>query len=104
MLKGKRFKVAPKGSASDTIIAYSLGLTAVLFMIISVIRSIVSSGNVERIYGALMLSALIMSLTGLLFAIMGYYAEEGGMTGKKISIWINAVVLVITAILLIKGL
>lgn len=104
MFKGKGFRVAPKGNASDTIIAYSLGLAAALFTLISIIRSIISEGNVERIYGVLLLSALIMSLTGVLFAIMGYYAEEGGITGKKISIWLNAVILVITAILLIKGL
>lgn len=104
MLKGKGFRVAPKGNASDTIIAYSLGLVSLLFTLISVIKSVISAGNVERIYGVLMLSALIMSLTGVLFAIMGYYAEEGGITSKKAAIWLNAVILVITVIFLIKGL
>ncbi len=104
MFRNRRFQVAPKGSASDTVIAYCLGILSGVFILLSVVKSIVSKGNVERIYGVLMMSALVMSFTGVLFAILGYNDDEGSVTGKKLSIILNAVTLIVSVIFLFKGL
>jgi hypothetical protein len=81
-----------------------LGFISLIFIILSVIKSIISGGNVERIYAVLMLSSLIMSVTGTVFAVLGYYAEEGGITGKKAAIWLNLVLLLVSVVFLVKGL
>lgn len=104
MFRNRKIQIAPKGSASDTIIAYCLGIVSAVFIMLSIIKSIVSKGSVERIYGVLMMSALVMSVTGTLFAIMGYNDDEGSVTGKKLAIIINAATLIISLIFLLKGL
>lgn len=103
MQKNKNFKVSPMGYASDTIISYFLGGLSLVFVILSIVKSIISKGHVERVYGVLMVSALIMSVTGTLFGIMGYKAEEGSLFGKKVSIVINAVTFALSAIFMLKG-
>jgi hypothetical protein len=44
-----------------------------------------------------------MSITGIVFGILGYQADEGGITGKKAAIYLNIIVAVITAIFFLKG-
>lgn len=103
MLRNKGFNMAPQGSASDTVISYILGILSVVFIILSIVKSIVSNGRVERIYGVLMMSALIMSVTGTLFGILGYHDEEGSFVGKKLAIIMNAAAFVVALIFLLKG-
>lgn len=104
MFRNRKIQIVPKGSASDTLIAYFLGVISAVFIILSVVKSIVSKGSVERIYGVLMMSALVMSVTGTLFAIMGYNDDEGRLAGKRLAIIINAATLLISVIFLLKGL
>ncbi len=56
-MKNSDFRVSPPGSSGDTIISYILGILGGIFIILSVIKSIISRGTVERIYGVLMISA-----------------------------------------------
>ena len=74
-LKNSDFRVSPPGSSGDTIISYILGILGGIFIILSVIKSIISRGTVERIYGVLMISAFLMAFTGIVFGVIGYHAE-----------------------------
>ena len=56
---------------TDTIIGYFLGGFGGLFIIISIIKSILTQGKVQRVYGVLMVSALIMAFTGIVFSVIG---------------------------------
>ena len=103
-MKNSDFKVAPAGSSNDTIISYILGVLSGIFEILSIIKSIISKGSVERIYGVLMISAFLMSFTGFVFGIIGYHSEDGGVTSKKIAIYLNIIVFIIAGIFFIKGL
>ncbi len=103
-MKNSDFKVAPTGNATDTVIAYILGVLSGIFEILSIIKSIISKGSVERIYGVLLISAFLMSFTGFVFAIIGYHSEYGGVTSKKIAIYLNIFVFIIAGIFFIKGL
>ena len=67
------------------------------------VKSIISRGAVERIYGVLMISAFLMALTGIVFGVIGYHSEEGGVTSKKMAVYLNIVVFVIAGIFFIKG-
>lgn len=103
MRKNRSFKVTPFDSSTDTIISYFLGGFSIIFIILSIIKSIVSKGHVERVYGVLLASSFVMSITGIVFGIIGYKAEEGSMFGKRISIIISAIAFVISGIFLLKG-
>ncbi len=103
MQKNKNFKVTPMGHASDTIISYFLGGLSMVFVLLSIVKSIISKGHVERVYGVLLVSAFVMSVTGILFGIIGYRAEEGSLFGKKVSIVINAVAFALAGIFMLKG-
>ena len=50
-----------------------------------------------------MISAFLMALTGIVFGVIGYHSEEGGVTSKKMAVYLNIVVFVIAGIFFIKG-
>ncbi len=102
-MKNSDFRVAPAGNSTDTIISYILGGLSGIFEILSIIKSIISRGQVERIYGVLMISAFLMSFTGIVFGFIGYHAEDGGVTSKKIAIYLNVIVFIIAGIFFFKG-
>lgn len=89
---------------ADTQIGYFLGGFGALFIVLSIIKSIASQGRVQRVYGVLMVSALLMSFTGLVFSIIGYRANMGGVTGKKAAIVLNLTVLALSVIFMLMGL
>ena len=89
---------------TDTIIGYFLGGFGGLFIIISIIKSILTQGKVQRVYGVLMVSALIMAFTGIVFSVIGYRADNGGITSKKMAIILNGIVLGVSVIFLLMGL
>lgn len=103
-MKNSDFRVAPTGNSTDTIISYILGGLSVIFEVLSIIKSVASRGSVERIYGVLMVSALLMSFTGIVFGIIGYHTEDGGVTAKKAAIYLNIIVFLIAGIFFFKGL
>ena len=96
-MKNSDFRVSPPGSSGDTIISYILGILGGIFIILSVIKSIISRGTVERIYGVL------MAFTGIVFGVIGYHAEEGGVTSKKMAVYLNIIVFIISGIFFMKG-
>lgn len=89
---------------TDTIIGYFLGGFGALFVVLSIAKSIISEGRVQRVYGVLMVSALVMAFTGMIFSIVGYRADMGGITSKKTAIVLNVLVLVLTVIFMMMGL
>ena len=85
MQRSKEFKVSTPGLPTDTIIGYFLG-------------------KVQRVYGVLMVSAMLMAFTGLVFSAIGYRADNGGITNKKMAIILNVIVLGASVIFLLMGL
>ena len=55
-------------------------------------------------YGVLMVSAMLMAFTGLVFSAIGYRADNGGITNKKMAIILNVIVLGASVIFLLMGL
>ena len=104
MQRSKDFKVSTPGLPTDTIIGYFLGGFGGVFVIISIIKSILTQGRVQRVYGVLMVSALIMTFTGIIFSIIGYRVDAGGITNKKMAIILNSVVLAASVIFMLMGL
>ena len=102
-MKNSDFRMAPSGNSRDTTISYILGILGGVFIVLSVIKSIISRGAVERIYGVLMISAFLMAFTGLVFGVIGYHAEEGGVTSKKMAVYLNIIVFIISGIFFMKG-
>lgn len=103
MQRSKEFRVSAPGLPTDTIIGYFLGGFGALFILLSVVKSIASQGKVQRVYGVLMVSALLMAFTGMVFSIIGYRADTGGITAKKAAIVLNVVVFALTIIFLLMG-
>lgn len=69
-------KFQHRGLPTDTIIGYFLGWLAGVFVVISIIKSILTQGKVQRVYGVLMVSAMLMAFTGLVFSAIGYRAGQ----------------------------
>lgn len=97
------FYIAPEGRSSDTIISYVLAVVSYVFIILGIVKSVMSKGDVERVYAVLMLSAILLTATGTVFGVIGYKTDAGHMTVNKIAIIINGIALVISSLFLIKG-
>ena len=93
MQRSKEFKVSTPGLPTDTIIGYFLGGFGGVFVVISIIKSILTQGKVQRVYGVL-----------LVFSAIGYRADNGGITNKKMAIILNVIVLGASVIFLLMGL
>ena len=42
----------------------------------------------------------LMAFTGIVFGVIGYHAEEGGVTSKKMAVYLNIIVFIISGIFL----
>ena len=110
MQRSKEFKVSTPGLPTDTIIGYFLGGFGGVFVVISIIKSILTQGKVQRMQGGIyaimmyMVSAMLMAFTGLVFSAIGYRADNGGITNKKMAIILNVIVLGASVIFLLMGL
>ena len=52
---------------------------------------------------AYVFGAFLMAFTGIVFGVIGYHAEEGGVTSKKMAVYLNIIVFIISGIFFMKG-
>ncbi len=101
LFKKRRYYFTDSSFASDTIIAYVLGGLALLIDVSGIVTSIVTKGHVPIIFGTLYICAIILSVVGQFFAYLGNKAQEGGVKGKRISIILNIIALLIPVLVII---
>lgn len=89
IFKKRRYYFSDTSVASDTIIAYAMCGVAIAMEISGIVASIVTKGNVSALFGILYICAMLLSVVGEIFAWLGKKAEEGGETGKRVSIILN---------------
>lgn len=95
IFKKRRYYFTDSSIASDTIIAFVMGGIALTTEIACIIASISTKGHVPPFCGMLFLCAIILAVVGEIFAWLGNKAQEGGVKGKRISIAINIIALII---------
>ena len=103
LIKKRRYYFTDTSIASDTIIAFVMGGISLAIEVAGVISSVATKGNVSDVFGILYLCAIILSVVGEIFAWLGNSAQEGGVKGKRISIALNIVSLVIPIWILLLG-
>lgn len=101
LFKKRRYYFSDSSIASDTIIAFIMGTIALIIEIAGIATSIATRGSAPRIFGMLFIIAIILSVSGTIFAWIGYHAQEGGMKGKRFSIAINVISLAILLFVII---
>lgn len=101
LFKKRRYYFTDTSIAVDTVIAYIMAVVALIIEISGIVSSIVTRGHVPGIYGVLYLSAIILSVVGIIFSLWGNKAEEGGVTGKHVSILLNVLALVIPVVIIV---
>lgn len=103
IFKKRRYYFSDSSMASDTIIAYVMGGVAMAMEMSGLIASVVTKGNVNMFFGILYICAIILSVVGEIFAWLGKKADEGGETGKRVSILINIFALFFAFWIIIMG-
>lgn len=103
LIKKRRYYFTDTSIASDTIIAFVMGGISLAIEVAGVISSILTKGNVSDVFGILYLCAIILSVVGEIFAWLGNSAQEGGVKGKRISIALNIISLIIPIWILLMG-
>ena len=99
----KRYYFSYSSTSVDTIISFVLGIVALLIEISGVIASIATKGHIPEVFGVLYLCAAILAIVGEIFAWFGNGAQEGGATGKRVSIILNIIAVVIPFVFYFMG-
>ncbi len=103
IFKKRRYYFSDSSIASDTIIAFVMGGIALTIELSCIIASISTKGHVPPFCGMLFLCAIILAVVGEIFAWLGNKAQEGGVKGKRISIALNFLALIIPLWIIILG-
>lgn len=103
LLKRKRYYFTDSSVASDTVIAYVFGGVAFAMELAGVISSVVTKGDTPDICAYMYICSVFMSATGLSFAFFGTKAQEGGEKGKRFSIMLNVITLIIPIAIVVMG-
>lgn len=101
LFKKRRYYFTDTSIAADTVIAYIMAAVAITIEISGVICSIATRGHAPEIFGLLYIIAIILSVVGEIFAMWGNKAEEGGVRGKRVSILLNMIALIIPLAIII---
>lgn len=101
LFKKRRYYFSDTSIAVDTVIAYVMASIALLIEITGIAFSIGTKGHVSGIFGVLYIIAIIFSIVGEMFAWWGNKADEGGVTGKRVSILLNILSLIIPLVIII---
>lgn len=104
LIRKRKYYFTDGATASDTIIAFVIAGLCLAVELVGFIASIMTKGNVPEVFGTLYLCAVVLSITGILFGIFGHRAQEGGVAGKRMSIFLNIVALVVPVVTFISGL
>lgn len=104
VFKKKRYYFSDTSIASDTVIALVMGAIALIVEIAGIVASVITRGHTPDIFGTLYLCAIILAVVGEIFAWLGNNAQEGGALGKRISIILNIVAILVIVWILILGL
>ena len=83
LFKKRRYYFTDTSIAVDTVIAYIMAATAIIIEISGVICSIATRGHAPELFG------------------LGNKAEEGGVRGKRVSILLNIIALIIPLVIII---
>lgn len=101
LFKKRRYYFTDTSIAVDTVIAYIMAAAALLIEISGIICSIATRGHAPELFGLLYIISIILSVVGEIFAMWGNKAEEGGVRGKRVSILLNIISLIIPLAIII---
>lgn len=103
LFKKRRYYFTDSSFAGDTIIAYCMSAVALIIELAGIIASVASAGHVPEVFGMLYLCAMLLSAVGGVFARFGMKSQKGGVRGKRVSVWMNLVSLLVPVVFLILG-
>ncbi|SNU08675.1 hypothetical protein SAMN06297422_12052 [Lachnospiraceae bacterium] len=101
MRKKKVYKFSDELMAKDTIFSFVFGILALVIIIFSIILSVVLKGNIPDYIGTLLFASLLMGITGVFFAFLGYRDQDGGVLGKRTSVLISFIDIILIVLLYI---
>ena len=99
MRKKKVYRFTDELMAKDTIFSFAFGITGLVIIFVSVILSVVMKGNLPEYIGSLLFASLIMGITAFVFGFLGYKNQDGGILGKRASMIIAVVDILLIVVL-----
>lgn len=103
-IKRRRYYFSDNSIAFDTVVAFVMAGISLIIELSSVIATIATKGHTPGIFTMFYMMAILLSLVGTIFAFMGNKAQEGSVTGKRLSIGLNFVSIAVIIGLIILGL
>lgn len=103
LFKKRRYYFTDSSFAGDTIVSYCMGGIALAIEVSGIVASVATAGHVPEIFGMLYIIAILLSIVGEIFARLGLKSQKGGVRGKRVSIVLNIVSLLIPVLFIIAG-
>ena len=99
--KKKKYYFSDDSIASDTVIAFVLGTVALVTELSGVIASVYTKGNTPKIFAMLYMCAFLLAFCGVIFAGLGFKAQEGGVKSKRWSVFLNGFAIALPVVVLL---
>ncbi len=99
-LKRKKvYKFSDEIMAVDSIISFIFGIPSLLCILFSVIYSVVIKGKTPEFIGYILLAAFVMAITALIFGLISYKNQDGGVLTKRATIIISMIDIIVIVVL-----
>lgn len=89
--------------SSDQIIAYALASVSLVAELAGFIAALVTKGKTPDVFALMFVCAMILCITGLVFAYYSFKSDEGGVPGKRVAVMLNILGLIIPLAVMVIG-
>lgn len=103
IFKKRRYYFTDSSFALDTIISYCMAGVSLVIELAAIVTSIVTKGHVPKVFGMLFVIAILLSAVGEAFAWFGMQEQKGGVRGKRVSVALNILSLLIPIAIILFG-
>lgn len=102
--KRKAYEFTSQKQSGDAMIASALAIVGIVTILIALFCTIKKNGQAWNILGLLCISTFLLSITGIVFAIISWKDEDARNGLKRFGTIANAAVIVTNVLLFILGL
>ncbi len=99
--KKKAYKFSDEVLSRDAGISLLFGVCGLICIIYAIVYSIAMKGEVPLYIGGFLLASAVMALTALVFGLLSYRDQDGGVLTKRASVIISLVDIILLVVLYI---
>ena len=89
--KKKAYRFSDEVLSKDAGISLLFGVCGLICIIYAIVYSVVMKGEIPAYIGGFLLASAVMAVTALIFGLLSYRDQDGGVLTKRVSVIISLV-------------